>query len=279
MTSRGFAFRLMTALGLAKKGFFIPYRYAGSVPGPRERAPYAAMSALMRSHQKDFRTVLAGIDGFASDLKKIGVDRPPAPRWNQDWFPRLDAAAAYTLIRVRAPRRIVEVGSGHSTRFLSRALLDDGSSALITAIDPAPRAAIEGLENVELLRTPLHNAGLGPFESLQSGDVLFIDSSHILMPGTDVDMLFNRVLPALPSGVLIHVHDVFLPDDYPVEWNWRGYNEQLAVAAMLGAGGYSVVFASHYVSTRMNLSVDSTVLSELPLLAGAQESSLWLRKS
>jgi hypothetical protein len=75
------------------------------------------------------------------------------------------------------------------------------------------------------------------------------------------------------------VHDIFLPDDYPAEWNWRGYNEQLAVAAFLSAGGYSVVFASHYVATRMNLSVESTVLNDLPLMPGAQESSLWLRKS
>ena len=72
---------------------------------------------------------------------------------------------------------------------------------------------------------------------LAPGDVLSIDSSHILMPGTDVDILLNRVLPALPAGVLVHIHDVFLPDDYPPAWSWRGYNEQLGVAALVQGGG------------------------------------------
>jgi hypothetical protein len=58
---------------------------------------------------------------------------------------------------------------------------------------------------------------------------LFPLSAHILMPGTDVDILFNHVLPGLRRGVLVHVHDIFLPDDYPPEWEWRGYNEQLGL--------------------------------------------------
>ena len=58
------------------------------------------------------------------------------------------------------------------------------------------------------------------------------------MPGTDVDMLFNHVLPGLKRGVMVHVHDVFLPDDYPPEWEWRGYNEQLGIATLIQGGGY-----------------------------------------
>ena len=68
------------------------------------------------------------------------------------------------------------------------------------------------------------------------------------MPGTDVDWLLNRILPALDAGVLIHVHDVFLPDPYPAGWAWRGYNEQQALAALLQGGGYAIRFASHYVA-------------------------------
>ena len=59
------------------------------------------------------------------------------------------------------------------------------------------------------------------------------------MPGTDVDFLLNRILPALPAGVLVHVHDVFLPDDYPADWEWRGYNEQLGVAALIQGRGFA----------------------------------------
>jgi len=89
---------LATVLGLARKGFFIPYRYANVVPRPGARAPYAILGELLHEHEDDFRTLLDGMDGFASALKSIGGDRPPEPRWNQDW-PPLDAAAAYTLVR------------------------------------------------------------------------------------------------------------------------------------------------------------------------------------
>ena len=78
---------LATVLGLARKGFFIPYRYANVVPRPGARAPYAILGELLHEHEDDFRTLLDGMDGFASALKSIGGDRPPEPRWNQDWPP------------------------------------------------------------------------------------------------------------------------------------------------------------------------------------------------
>jgi hypothetical protein len=108
--------------------------------------------------------------------------------------------------------------------------------------------------------------------------MLFVDSSHILMPGTDVDVLFNRILPTLPGGVLVHIHDVFLPDAYPSDWDWRGYNEQLGVGALLQGGGYRILWASRYVATRMAEQVAAGVAGRLEIVAGAQESSLWLEK-
>jgi predicted O-methyltransferase YrrM len=87
-------------------------------------------------------SLLDSIEQHAADLEKIGAAPPPAPRWNQDWFPRLDAAAAYAMVRALRPRRIVEVGSGHSTRFMARAVEDGGLPTQILAIDPAPRAAL-----------------------------------------------------------------------------------------------------------------------------------------
>jgi hypothetical protein len=93
-----------------------------------------------------------------------------------------------------------------------------------------------------------------------------------------VDILFNRIMPALPSGVLVHIHDVFLPDDYPPEWEWRGYNEQLGVAALLQGGGYRLVWSSHYAATRMAGAVDASAAGALPLKRGVHEASLWLRK-
>ncbi|MDX1575013.1 MAG: class I SAM-dependent methyltransferase [Kiloniellales bacterium] len=269
---------MLTVLNLARRGFFIPYRYAERLPRPGARNPYPAAEARLAGAKSRFRALLEDMNRYRTALHAIGDAPPPAPRWAQDWFPRLDAAAAYTLVRQERPRRIVEIGSGHSTRFLARAAADEGLACRITAIDPAPRADLSRLE-LELIRAAIPGVGEEPFQALEAGDFLMIDSSHILMPGSDADYLYGRVLPALPPGVLVHVHDVFLPDDYPAEWDWRGYNEQLAVLQLILGSDWDLLFASHYVATRMASEVAGSAAGGLPLGADAYESSLWLRKA
>ena len=266
---------LPTVLGMTPRGFFIPYRYRKQIP--RARPAYAPVRRLFQQHHEVFLDLLASIDTFAGDLLRIGGEPPPAPRWSQDWFPRLDAAAAYTVTRRARPPRILEIGAGHSTRFFARAVADGEMNTMITAIDPAPRARLDGLD-VRLINKTVERAGDRPFMDLDNGDILSIDSSHILMPGTDVDILLNRVLPNLPAGVLVHLHDIFLPDDYPEEWTWRGYNEQLALAALLLGGEWQVLWSSRYAISRMTAAVSRTMVNRLILPPGAFESSLWLEK-
>ncbi|RVU19492.1 class I SAM-dependent methyltransferase [Methylobacterium oryzihabitans] len=260
------------------QGFFIPYRHAGAV----RPADYPALRPLFTAAEPAFRGVLAAIEDHGPDLLRIASGGPglvgtnPA-RFTQDWFPRLDACAAYAIVRRECPRRIVEVGSGHSTRFLAQGVADGALAARITCIDPSPRAALAGLPGVE------HRARLfdgaeadAAVAALGPGDVLFIDSSHVAMPGSDVDRLVLDVLPRLAAGVLIHLHDIFLPEAYPAAWAWRGYNEQGLVGALLQGGAYRLVFASRAVAAA-GLPAGS-VVGRLPLPAGAWESSLWLRK-
>ena len=269
---------LLTALGIAEQGFFIPHRHAGdAVPAGRRRS-YRAVERNLRACRPRFQEVLGWLEDVQDDLSAIGGAPAPAPRWDQDWFPRLDAAVAYALVRRQRPARIVEVGAGHSTRFLLRALADGGLQAEVTAIDPAPRARLE-TAGLKLLRQTVQEAGVAPFAALGPGDLLVVDSSHVLMPGSDVDLLLGHVIPALPGGVYVHFHDIFLPDDYPADWAWRGYNEQLAVLPLILAGGWEVVFASHYVATRMADEVADSAAGRLPLAPGARESSLWLRRA
>ena len=277
-SARRLVFGLATLFGIARRGFFIPYRYADRVPDHSRRMGYGALEPIFAAAEPAFDALLARIEAFADDLGAIGSEPPPEPRWNQDWFPRLDAAAAYVVVRELQPARIVEIGSGHSTRFLCRAVRDGGLPTAVAAIDPAPRADIEGA-GATILRMTVQQAGAAPFAGLAPGDILFIDSSHILMPGTDVDFLFNHVLPALPKGVRVHIHDIFLPDDYPPEWEWRGYNEQLAIAALIQGRGYKLLWSSHYAATRMAAKVGAGVAGKLPLKPGAVESSLWIEKA
>lgn len=277
MHRRSLRLGLMTVLGFARRGYFIPYRHADKLPQPGAVPRYRAIAAIMEQAVPRLEAVLDLLDGLSDDLLAIGEDRPPAPRWQQDWFPTLDAAVAYGLIRERKPARIFEVGSGHSTRFMKRAVDDSGLPCRILAIDPAPRRGVDKLD-IEIRPQTLNDIDLAVFDELEAGDVLFIDSSHILMPGSDVDDLVNRVLPALPMGVLVHVHDIFLPDDYPHEWAWRGYNEQPVIAALVGSGAYQVLFASHYVETRLADRLAASVLTRLPTKPGSFPASLWLEK-
>jgi Methyltransferase domain len=266
---------LPTLFGMTARGFFIPYRYHGEILPARPA--YGSVLGVFQQNEDLFVNLLSTIDAFAADLLRINGQPPPAPRWGQDWFPRLDAAAAYAVVRRAQPARIVEVGAGHSTRFLARAVADGKLATTITAIDPAPRARLDGLD-VRLIKKTVERAGDEPFMDLKGGDILSIDSSHVLMPGTDVDVLLNRVLPKLPSGVLVHLHDIFLPDDYPEGWGWRGYNEQLAVAALLLGGHWQVLWSSRYARSHLGAAVSRSVVSRLPLPPGAFESSLWLEK-
>jgi hypothetical protein len=262
---------LVTLLGLKQRGFFIPYRHADRVVPDG----YPALEARFAARTGTFLDLLAEIEAWSPNLCAMGGPAPE-PRFDQDWFPGLDAAAAYALVRHVKPRRIVEVGSGHSTRFLARAIRDGGLATEMTCIDPAPRASLAGLA-VDWLRLLVQDAPPACFAGLQPGDILFIDSSHVLMPGSDVDRLLNQILPLLGAGAIVHVHDVFLPDPYPQSWAWRGYNEQSAVATLLQGDAYELLFASHYVASRQSDRLARGALAELRL-GSAVESSLWLQK-
>lgn len=258
-----------------RPGFFIPYRYAADVAAP---ADYPSLTPFFARAEPDFRRWLGVASSYLERLLDFTYGRPPAPRFDQDWFPRLDAALAYTFIRHHRPRRVVEIGSGHSTRFLARAIVDGGLATRLVAIDPAPRATLAGLA-IEAVQARVQDAGTTPFAGLVAGDIVFVDSSHILMPGTDVDLILNTILPALSAGVVLHVHDVFLPDAYPRAWAWRGYNEQNAVATLIASGGWRLLWASRYAATRMAADIQAAGLDKLPLVEGAYESSLWLVKA
>lgn len=276
MNARLLKMGLSTLLGWRRQGYFIPYRYADRVD--IAGGPYPAIERLFDGHRDDFARLLTSVGEFAEPLQAFSDAQPPDPRWQQSWFPRLDGAIAYGLTRLQRPGRIIEVGSGHSTRFFFRACRDAGLECRLTAIDPAPRADLAQLP-VELLRRPLQQVDLSVFAGLAAGDVLFIDSSHLLLPGSDVDWLLNRVWPALAEGVLVHFHDILLPDDYPQQWHWRGYNEQQGVAPLLSAGAAQPLWSSHYVVTRMQEVLARSELAQLPLPDEAIETSLWLRKT
>ena len=268
---RRFHLGLRTLVGARPGGFFVPYRHAGAI----SPTGYPALEPLFAASLPAMVGWLARIEALADRLRAL-EGPPPAPRWNQDWFPRLDGAALYAFVRTAMPRRILEVGSGHSTRFIAQAVADGGFPCAVTCVDPQPRADLGRLP-VELRRRLFGAADAELADELGPGDILLVDSSHVAMPGSDVDLLLNRVLPRLRPGVLIHLHDIFLPDAYPADWAWRGYNEQGAVAAMLAGGGWDILFARRFARQRFEMRLREGPLGAYHDAAGPA-TSLWLAK-
>ena len=120
------------------------------------------------------------------------------------------------------------------------------------------------------------NADASEAAALEAGDVLFIDSSHIMLPGMDVDIQFNRLFPRLKPGVLVQVHDIFLPDDYPDDWRARNYSEQNALIGWIVSGYFEIVWPGRYVLTRHPHELKAA-LGEFLIRDAA--GSLWLRKT
>lgn len=217
-----------------KGGFFIQYDYAESV---KRVDCYPALER--RCEAADLQPVLAQLDDKA-------VREDPFFRESTNHLDTLDALVAYAMIRRARPQRIIEIGSGRSTHVLCRAVADNAEGE-ITCIDPAPRMDIEDLP-VTIERRVLEVGDVELVRSLQANDVLYIDSSHILLPGTDCDIEFNILLPELAPGVIVHVHDIFLPYAYPPDWDARNWNEACGLAPWILSDAFEVVFPTYWAS-------------------------------
>jgi hypothetical protein len=161
---------------------------------------------------------------------------------------------------------------------MAQAIKDEGLNTELISIDPEPRASISELK-VRSEKITLDKVNMSMFETLKENDILFIDSSHIMMPGTDVDFLFNRIFPIISAGTLIYIHDIFLPHDYPLEWSWRNYNEQQAVGTLIQGGNFEIIFSSQYTLKNFTKELLQGPISQIHLPDDSYETSLWLKKN
>ncbi|WP_433964964.1 class I SAM-dependent methyltransferase [Tunturiibacter gelidiferens] len=171
-------------------------------------------------------------------------------------FPRLDAMVLYAMLRLKKPKRYVEVGSGLSTYYASLAAernAREGSPMRITCVEPYPFEALWEIPEVRVVQQEVQDVGTELFTSLGRNDVLFIDSSHIVRLDGDVPFLFLEVLPAMAPGTVIHVHDIPFPyhGPYPAEyWIYESvwpmwWNESMLLHALLcGNGQFAVTLSA-----------------------------------
>jgi Methyltransferase domain len=208
----------------------------------------SAVAELLRDGSAGYDEAIADACALLDWARQIPRRSDSGPCWENDYWGSIDALVQCAALRRRNPAVYVEIGSGYSTLFARRAISDFSLRTRIVAIDPAPRAPV-GDACDELLRAPLQDAPADAFDRLGPGDVVLVDGSHVAMMNTDATVFFLELLPRLPEQVLVGIHDVFLPWDYPASWSARLYGEQYLLAALLlgGGAGFKVRFPGWWV--------------------------------
>ena len=240
---------------------------------------FRAITSEQLERRREFRSIdfrwddqlrlLHELSAYAHELNEID----PAD-FKNDYFNGFDAAIYYSLIRHLKPKRVIEIGSGYSTRFASKALAHNAGRGRLTCIEPYPEERLNGLRvMVDVIQKRVEEIDVEFFSQLEANDILFIDSSHTVKFGSDVCYEFLELLPELRPGVWVHIHDIFFPHDYPAEWLLKrrlALNEQYLLEAFLSFNReFQVALANHWLA----LDHTSAVCELWP--GDASSSSFW----
>ena len=207
------------------------------------RKPLAEPRALpgIDWHDQE-QLALLGQFHYAAELTglKTYQENDTTFHFNNQVFDAGDAESWYHMIRTFQPRRIIEIGSGYSTLMAIKAIQqnkqeDQSYQCEHICIEPYMAPWLEQTA-VTVIRKKVEDVGFDLFTGLQPNDLVFIDSSHMIRPQGDVLFEYFELLPSLPPGVIVHIHDIFSPRDYLAEWiieEKRLWNEQYLLEAFL----------------------------------------------
>jgi hypothetical protein len=231
---------------------------------------------------------LLGQFRYDAELSALGRKAPTGFRFDNPNFGPGDAEFLYSAIRHYHPGRILEVGSGHSTLMMLEAIAANrverpGYACELTCVEPYEMPWLERTPGIAVLRLRIEDLDEREVRALCANDILFIDSSHVIRPQGDVLREYLELLPVLAPGVLVHLHDIFTPRDYPRRWmvdEVRLWNEQyLFEAFMCGNGGFRIAGALNFLARNHG----AELKARFPLLRAAppdyEPSSMWLVKT
>lgn len=245
---------------------------------------HGGIDFVLAQNKAVYRKLLEDFSGYMSAFASLPCEKQDetGPYWNNGFLPFLDIVALFGLVATKKPRRYLEVGSGNSTKVTHFARTRLNLDCRITSIDPEPRAEIDALCD-KVIRKPLQDCDLSIFDELEPGDILFFDGSHRVLQNSDNQVLFFEIIPRLKPGVLIHIHDINWPNDYPDEWNNRYYSEQYVLGAMLlyAPGMFNVVFPGAYVGNTIQYDDLYGSIWQRPGYEGIQKHgcSFWFEKT
>ena len=261
----------------------VDYPYSAEIRHGAGRPSHPQLAALIGAGRDRHAALIDDLAALQPDFAQVpwgGTYDADTPFWLNAWFPPLDAMALTGLLRANNPSRFVEIGSGVSTKFARRAVATYGLRTKLTSIDPQPRNQIDRLCDT-VIRKPLERCDPALFDVLEPGDIFFLDSSHRSFQGSDVTVFFLEILPRLKPGVIVHVHDIYLPDDYISGHLRRLWNEQylLATALLFGAPRFEILFPSWFVGRDPELRARAQARLMTGALAGLEPygASFWMR--
>lgn len=202
------------------------------------------------------------------------------PTWNNGFLPGLDIIGIYTLISELKPNKYFEIGSGNSTKVAFKAIKENNLETKIISIDPMPRAEIDNLAD-KVIREPFENIDLNILDELNENDILFVDNSHRILPNSDSMVFYLEILPRLKKGVIVHIHDIYLPYDYPQFMCDRFYSEQYGLAMYLLANSdkYYTILPNYFIFEDKELSDLISPIWNHDNLKGVEKhgGSYWIR--
>ena len=247
------------------------------------KPPHGELFNIINKNREEYSVFLNKIlslkDNFATINKQEVEKDVNAPVFNNNFLPGLDIIGIYSMLAINKPKKYIEVGSGNSTKVAFKAKKDHNLDTQIISIDPMPRAEIDHLAD-KVIREPFENLDLSLLLELESGDILFIDNSHRILPNSDAMVFFMEILPKLKEGVIVHVHDIYLPYDYPQNMCDRAYTEQYGLAFYLLANPtkFHTLLPNYFISEDKELSSILNPIWEMKQLSGVEihGGSFWL---
>lgn len=254
-------------------------RYGSGKPAHRE------LYELINRNRNCYKDLLSNFLSFQEAFIDISVNEGTninRPCWNNSYFSGLDAIALHCFLCLKNPEHYFEIGSGNSTKFARHAIESYGLRTKITSLDPSPRAGIDDICDVTI-REALENVSLDIFDNLRTDDIVFVDNSHRVFMNSDSTVFFLDIFPRLRSGVLVQIHDIFLPDDYPAIWKERYYSEQYLLACYLLAKGneFEIILPNYFISKDLELAKVVHNICNHPKMARVEKHgvSFWLMKT
>lgn len=246
------------------------------------KPPHDLLYPIINEYRTDYKNLLQEALQFASIFQKIPKEQQELqqPHWLNGYLPGLDIVILYTLLAHFKPKQYVEIGSGNSTKVAFKAKTEQNLPTEIISIDPAPRAEIDELTD-RIIRMPFEQTSFEFLVDLEPNDILFVDNSHRMLPNSDATVFFLEVLPRLKPGVIVHIHDIYLPYDYPQFMCDRFYSEQygLGIYLLSNPQRYRPLMPNYFVSEDAELSSILKPLWEHPNLTGVERhgGSFWLQ--